>query len=82
MSLFGDLSINGCDHPPSGGKESSKNYPSKKFKRLGAQQFPFSEIQASMAVTILPPGARHLQKMTPPNKLSAWELNKCPFSEI
>ena len=32
MSLFGDLSINGCDHPPSRGKESSKIDPSKKVK--------------------------------------------------
>ena len=44
ISLFGDLSINGCGHPPSGGKTSSENDPSKKFKRLGAQKCPFSEI--------------------------------------
>ena len=32
-----------------------------------------------MAVAILPPGARHLQKMTPPRHLSAWELKHVPF---
>ena len=44
MSLFGDLSINGCGQLPSGGKTSSENDPSKEFKRLGAQKCPFSEI--------------------------------------
>ena len=44
MSLFGDLSINGCGHPPSGGKTSSEDDPSKEFKCLGAKKCPFSEI--------------------------------------
>ena len=63
--LFGDLSINGCGHPPSGGKTSSKNDPSKEFLALGSSKMSLFGDLSINGCGHPPPGGKTSSKNDP-----------------